>query len=79
VKELMERRGGILFAAEQGTGYREALASAAAYGPTVAKFFDDVLVMADDAKLRQARLFLMRGLEFQILRLADVSEIVPEE
>ena len=42
------------------------------------KFFDDVMVMTDDLKLRQARLFLMKALEFQILRLADVSEIVPE-
>jgi glycyl-tRNA synthetase beta chain len=78
VQDVMSRRGGILFAYETGTGYREALASAALYGPTVAKFFDDVMVMTDDAKLRQARLFLMKALEFQILRLADVSEIVPE-
>ena len=78
VQDVMARRGGILFAAESGTGYRDALASAALYGPTVAKFFDDVMVMTDDLKLRQARLFLMKALEFQILRLADVSEIVPE-
>ncbi len=79
VKELMDRRGAILFAADSGSGYREALAAAAHYGPAVATFFDDVLVMAEDPKLRQARLFLMKALEFQILRLADVSEIVPEE
>lgn len=78
VQDVMARRGGILFAAETGAGYRDALASAALYGPTVAKFFDDVMVMTDDPKLRQARLFLMKALEFQILRLADVSEIVPE-
>ena len=47
--------------------------------PGVATFFDDVLVMADDPKVRQARLFLMKALERQILRLADVSEIVPQE
>jgi glycyl-tRNA synthetase beta chain len=79
VQDVMARRGAILVAAESGTGYRDALASAALYGPTVATFFEDVLVMADDPKLRQARLFLMKALEFQILRLADVSEIVPEE
>jgi glycyl-tRNA synthetase beta subunit len=45
----------------------------------VATFFDDVLVMAEDPKVRQARLFLMKALERQILRLADVSEIVPQE
>ena len=68
-----------MFAADAGTGYREALAEAAKYGPSVATFFDDVLVMADDPKVRQARLFLMKALERQILRLADVSEIVPQE
>ena len=47
-------------------------------GPAVAKFFDDVMVMADDPKLRDARLRLLKRLEGLILQLADVSEIVPE-
>jgi len=38
-----------------------------------------VMVMADDPKLRDARLRLLRRLERLILQLADVSEIVPEE
>ena len=62
-----------------GTGYRQAFAEAAKAGPAVAKFFDDVMVMADDVKLRDARLRLLRRLEGLILQLADVSEIVPEE
>ncbi len=62
-----------------GTGYRQAFAEAATAGPAVAKFFDDVMVMADDPKLRDARLRLLRRLEGLILQLADVSEIVPEE
>src|SRR5687768_8388846 len=62
-----------------GTGYRRAFAEAAKAGPAVAKFFDDVMVMADDLKLRDARLRLLRRLEGLILQLADVSEIVPEE
>ena len=62
-----------------GTGYRQAFAEAAKAGPAVAKFFDDVMVMAEDAKLRDARLRLLRRLEGLILQLADVSEIVPEE
>jgi glycyl-tRNA synthetase beta chain len=78
-QEILARRGTLTFAADSGTGYREALAEAAKYGPSVATFFDDVLVMADDPKIRQARLFLMKALERQILRLADVSEIVPQE
>jgi glycyl-tRNA synthetase beta subunit len=35
--------------------------------------------MAEDPTVRQGRLFLMKALERQILRLADVSEIVPQE
>ena len=66
-------------AVASGTGYRQAFAEAAKAGPAVAKFFDDVMVMADDPKLRDARLRLLRRLEGLILQLADVSEIVPEE
>jgi glycyl-tRNA synthetase beta chain len=62
-----------------GAGYRQAFGEAAKAGPAVAKFFDDVMVMADDPKLRDARLRLLRRLEGLILQLADVSEIVPEE
>jgi glycyl-tRNA synthetase beta chain len=66
-------------AVKSGSGYRQAFAEAAKAGPAVAKFFDDVMVMADDAQLRDARLRLLRRLEGLILQLADVSEIVPEE
>ena len=66
-------------AVRSGTGYRQAFAEAAKAGPAVAKFFDDVMVMTDDAQLRDARLRLLRRLEGLILQLADVSEIVPEE
>ena len=77
--EIAARRDTIRTAADSGTAFREALAEAAKYGPSVATFFDDVLVMADDPAVRQARLFLMKALERQILQLADVSEIVPQE
>jgi len=66
-------------AVRSGSGYRQAFADAATVGPAVAKFFDDVMVMADDVTLRDARLRLLRRLEGLILQLADVSEIVPEE
>jgi glycyl-tRNA synthetase beta chain len=65
-------------AVRAGQGYRQAFGEAAKLGPSVAKFFDDVLVMAEDKRLRDARLRLMRRLETLILQLADVSEIVPE-
>ena len=76
--EIDQRRSVIESAATTGHGYRGAFAEASRFGPTVAKFFDDVLVMADDPKLRDARLALMKRLESLILQLADISEMVPE-
>jgi glycyl-tRNA synthetase beta chain len=78
VAEMDQRRPIIETAVTSGQGYREAFAEASRFGPTVAKFFDDVLVMAEDPELRNARLGLMKRLESLILQLADVSEMVPE-
>jgi glycyl-tRNA synthetase beta chain len=79
LSEIEQRAPAIAAAVASGQGYRQAFGEAAKLGPTVAKFFDDVLVMADDPKLRDARLRLMKRLEVLILQLADVSEMVPEE
>lgn len=76
--EIDQREPSIDAAVAAGQGYRQAFAEAAKLGPSVAKFFDDVLVMAEDRRLRDARLRLMRRLEVLILQLADISEIVPE-
>lgn len=65
-------------AVASGQGFRQAFSEAALLAPAVAWFFDEVLVMAEDPGLRAARLRLMKRLEALILRLADVSEIVPE-
>ena len=58
--------------------YRRAFTEIGALQPLVAKFFDDVLVMADDAQLRDARLSLVGRLRDRILDIADISEIVTE-
>jgi len=71
------RAPGIRDAASRGD-YREAFAGIAALQPAVAKFFDDVLVMADDEALRHARLGLVAALRDLILGIADISEIVTE-
>ena len=76
--ELKARRSMIDAAVETGSGFREAFAEAARIGPAVDRFFNEVFVMADDLKLRNARLGLMQQVEQVILQLADVSEIVPE-
>ena len=77
--EIDHLKPAIEAAVASGTGYRQAFAEAAKTGPAVVKFFDDVMVMAEDVKLRDARLRLLKRLEDLILQLADVSEIVPEE
>ena len=78
LKEIETRSPKILKAAESGTGFRDAYAEAAGFEPAIARFFTEVFVMADDAKLKTARLRLMKRLEGLILRLGDISEIVTE-
>jgi glycyl-tRNA synthetase beta chain len=45
--------------------------------PAIDLFFDKVLVMATDPKVRINRLNLLRDLLRTFLDIADVSEIVP--
>jgi len=78
VAELDRRRPVIERVLESGDNYRQAFAEAAAFGPFVDRFFNDVFVMVEDPALRQARLRLMKSLARLVLRLADVSEIVPQ-
>ena len=65
-------------AARDGAGFREAFAEASRFKPAVDQFFDDVLVMAPDEKVRQARLLLLYRLVTLFLQLGDISEIVAE-
>jgi glycyl-tRNA synthetase beta chain len=46
--------------------------------PYVAKFFDEVMVMAEEPSVRRARLQLMAKLRDLVLRIADISEIASE-
>jgi glycyl-tRNA synthetase beta chain len=46
--------------------------------PTLAAFFDKVLVMAEDKKLRQNRLGLLQAIARLLLEVADYSQIVVE-
>jgi glycyl-tRNA synthetase beta chain len=79
VAELTRRQPVIERVLDSGDHYRQAFAEAASFGPFVDRFFTDVFVMVDDPTLRQARLHLMASLARLILRLADISEIVPQE
>ena len=46
--------------------------------PYVDRFFEDVRVKTDNARLTQARLRLLMRLERLVMKLADISEIVNE-
>jgi len=74
----LESRAPVIRAAAERRDYKEAFTSIAQLQPVVAKFFDDVLVMADDEQLRTARLALVASLRDLILEIADISEIVSE-
>jgi glycyl-tRNA synthetase beta chain len=57
--------------------YTRAFTEIAALRPPVDRFFTEVFVMAEDVRVRTARLTLMAHLRDLILTLADISEIVP--
>jgi glycyl-tRNA synthetase beta chain len=76
--EFDRRKPVIEAAIVSGDGFRRAFAEASKFGPAVDRFFTEVFVMVEDARLRKARLRLMRRIEKLILGLADVSEMVPE-
>lgn len=75
----LERRGPAIDSVlKSGENLRRAFVEAAQFGPAVDRFFTEIFVMVEDAALRKARLRLMKRLEQQILRIADISEVVSE-
>ena len=56
-------------------GYAGALKALAVTKPAVDRFFDDVLVMADDPAVRANRLALLRGVAHTMNRVADISKL----
>ena len=58
---------------------REALAHIAQLRPVVDTFFDKVMVMVDDEKLRSNRLALLATMQRSFSTIADFSEIVAEK
>jgi glycyl-tRNA synthetase beta chain len=75
--ELDARRPRIEQAARTAD-YRQAFTDLAGLRSAVDRFFTEVFVMAEDQRLRTARLTLMADLRNLILDLADISEIVPQ-
>jgi len=58
--------------------YEEALLEVAKLRPAVDKFFDKVMVMVEDARIRANRLALLQTLLKEFSTIADFSEIVTE-
>jgi glycyl-tRNA synthetase beta chain len=80
-RELQQARAQV--AAEAGRlkklgRYREALEVIAGLRPVVDRFFDEVLVMAEDAAIRNNRLTLLSQLLREFSTIADFSEIATE-
>jgi glycyl-tRNA synthetase beta chain len=63
--------------AVRARNYERAFVLMASLRPTIDLFFDKVLVMAEDTKVRNNRLNLLASLLQTFLNIADVSEIVP--
>jgi glycyl-tRNA synthetase beta chain len=74
----IEARAPVIREAAARSDYRAAFTGIAGLQPAVAKFFDDVLVMAEDEHVRAARLGLVASLRDLILSIADLSEMVTE-
>ena len=60
----------------QSKEYSELLKQLAELQPTIEKFFDDVLVMAEDADLRRNRLALLNRIAKHIYAVADMTKLV---
>lgn len=56
--------------------YADALESFAALAPELETFFDDVMVMVEDAALRANRIALLRAVGGMVAKVADVTQIV---
>jgi glycyl-tRNA synthetase beta chain len=75
---LIEALGGAsprIEAALQAKDFSAALAAAAELGPPVDRFFDEVLVMAEDAQVRANRLRLLLDVRDAVGGLGDFSQI----
>jgi glycyl-tRNA synthetase beta chain len=61
----------------ESRSYAEALQLLASLREPVDRFFDDVMVMADDESIRNNRLALLTELRLLFLNIADISRLTP--
>jgi glycyl-tRNA synthetase beta chain len=70
--------GDVMDLADKGK-YKEALLKASEIRSFVDRFFDDILVMVEDEKIRNNRLSLLKEVSQLFTRFADFSKIVTEK
>ena len=58
--------------------FTNALRALATAKPAVDRYFDDVMVMADDPAIRANRLALLRGVAHTMNRVADISKLAAQ-
>jgi glycyl-tRNA synthetase beta chain len=75
VADALERLDGQLDAALEAGDFEGAVASAAELGPALDKFFEDVLVMAEDKAVRANRLRLLLNVRDTLGKLGELSQI----
>jgi glycyl-tRNA synthetase beta chain len=76
----LERRLPLIYSAQGNGDYATAMMELAKLKEPVDRFFADVLVMADDTTLRDARLAVLTRLRTAVLKhVGDIAEIAPED
>ncbi len=75
VAAALERVRPAVSAAVAGRRYEAAAAAVAELGPPLERFFDDVLVMAEDPELQRNRRNLLRAVSETVLVLADFAQL----
>jgi glycyl-tRNA synthetase beta chain len=75
VAQALEQLDGQLDAALDAGDFEAAVASAAELGPALDRFFEDVLVMADDKAVRANRLRLLLNVRDTLGKLGELSQI----
>jgi glycyl-tRNA synthetase beta chain len=81
-RDLYEAYGRIAGEVERrraGREYRRALEEISTLRPAVDRFFDKVLVMAEDREVRQNRLRLLKKLDELFSGIADFAEIAEKQ
>jgi glycyl-tRNA synthetase beta chain len=75
----LSRRWPAIDGALSDARYADAMKEVAHFRAPVDRFFTDVMVMAEDPALREARLTLLATMRDAILRIADIAQIAPED